>query len=160
MSIALEEARKAFRKGEVPIGAVVVIEEKIVAAAHNRCEELQDPTAHAEILAIREACAKVGSYRLDGATIYVTVEPCIMCAGAVILSRAERLVYGCPDYKWGGMGSLYSLHHDQRLNHQLEVKGGILGSECSELMSFFFKLLRGVKKGSSWERSERWPSLA
>ncbi len=158
MRMALEQAMEAFQEGEVPVGAVLVMEGEVVARAHNRCEELCDPTAHAEILALRDACSRIGNYRLLGARLYVTVEPCVMCTGALHLARLERVVYGCADPKAGAMGSRYSIHSDGRLNHRLEVNCGVLEAQCRGLMSSFFKSLRQRQK--LLYETERWPSLA
>ena len=138
---ALEEAKKAFKYGEVPIGAVVVKDGKIVSRAFNRKEFLQDPTAHAEIIAIREASRKLNSWRLNGCTLYSTVEPCIMCCGAIIQSRIDRIVYSIPDQKFGGVESLYKILEDKRVNHRPEVNK-IYVKEAEELLKKFFKLLR------------------
>ncbi|MCX5905795.1 MAG: tRNA adenosine(34) deaminase TadA [Deltaproteobacteria bacterium] len=139
MHLALEEARRAGEEGEVPVGAVLVREGKIIARGHNRPITLSDPTAHAEILALREGAAKVGNYRLPGSRLYVTVEPCVMCAGALLQARVMRLVYGAEDWKGGGVHSLFSLLEDQRLNHRVEVKSGVLLEECREILQRFFK---------------------
>ena len=138
---ALEEAKKAFKCGEVPIGAVVVKDGKLVSRAFNRKEFLQDPTAHAEILAIREASRKLNSWRLNGCTLYSTVEPCIMCCGAIIQSRIDRIVCSIPDPKFGGVESLYKILEDKRVNHRPEVNK-IYVKEAEELLKKFFKLLR------------------
>lgn len=139
MEIALQQAEEAYHKGEVPIGAVVVKDGEILAADHNRREELHDATAHAEILLIRRAGAMVGSWRLPGATLYVTLEPCPMCAGALVQARVSRLVFGARDPKAGAVCSLYSITTDPRLNHRLEVVEGILESRCALLLRDFFK---------------------
>lgn len=142
METALEQAGMAFRLGEIPIGAVLVREGEVLAADHNRREELCDATAHAEILVLRRAGAILGGWRLPGCTLYVTVEPCPMCAGALVQARVERLVYGAPDAKGGGAGSLYDIPRDARLNHRLEVTGGVLEEECAALMRLFFQTRR------------------
>lgn len=139
MREAINEAVKAGRDGEVPIGAVIVFNNQIIAKAHNLRETNGDPTAHAEILALREAAGITGHWRLLGTTIYTTLEPCPMCAGAMILARTERLVYGAPDPKAGAAGSLMNIVQDPRLNHRLEVTGGVLEKECSDLLKEFFK---------------------
>ena len=149
MREALEQAKRAFYQGEVPVGVVVVHQGRLISRAYNRCEDLQDPTAHAEILAIRETSKKLRSYRLIDTEFYVTVEPCIMCAGALHLARVARIVYGCSDPKGGGLGSLYRIHRDDRLNHRLEVRAGILEEECRELMQSFFRQLRDPIAGST-----------
>ncbi|MGB4274562.1 MAG: tRNA adenosine(34) deaminase TadA [Bacillota bacterium] len=144
MHRALLEAKKAYLKGEVPVGAVITLDGQVIARAHNRREELQDPTAHAEILAIREAAAKLRSWRLVGATIYVTLEPCPMCAGALVLARIGRLVYGAADPKSGGAGSVMNLVNHEVLNHRVSVTSGILEDECSALLKQFFSELRDI----------------
>ena len=142
MKEALEEAKRAFEKDEPPVGAVVVRDGEIIARGHNLRENLQDPTAHAEMLAIRAAAAKLGRWRLSDCDIYVTLEPCIMCAGAMVLSRLNRLIYGAYDPKAGAVDSLMNLLSDQRLNHQMEVKSGILASESGDLLRRFFSSRR------------------
>ncbi|MCX7724690.1 MAG: tRNA adenosine(34) deaminase TadA [Thermodesulfovibrio sp.] len=142
MKEALKEAEKAYKEGEVPVGAVVVINGNIVSRAYNRKETTFDPTAHAEILVIREAAKILGAWRLTDATLYVTKEPCIMCSGAIVNARIKRLVYGCDDPKGGGVVSLYKILNDKRLNHQVEVKSGILEEECRAILKRFFKELR------------------
>jgi tRNA(adenine34) deaminase len=147
MRLALSLAEQAGREGEIPVGAVAVLDEHIVGRGYNRTEALQDPTAHAEMLAITAAADAIGSRRLEGVTLYVTLEPCCMCAGALVLARVSRLVYGCTDAKAGACGTLYNIPQDQRLNHRLLVTGGILPEECAGLLSDFFKSLRngGIK---------------
>jgi tRNA(adenine34) deaminase len=142
MREALIEARKAFEKGEIPIGAVIVQNSQIVARSHNRREELQDPTGHAEILVMREAGEILGGWRLPHTTVYVTIEPCPMCAGALVQARVSRIVYGAPDKKAGAVHSLYSITEDDRLNHRLQVTGGVLAEECAGLMQEFFRSRR------------------
>ena len=142
MLLALEEARRAEAAGEVPVGAVVVLGEKIVGHGCNRSITDHDPTAHAEIIALREAAAGIANYRLTGATLYVTVEPCAMCAGAAVLARIARLVYGCEDPKAGAVRSLYQLADDARLNHRIEITAGVLAAECSDLLRTFFQQRR------------------
>jgi tRNA(adenine34) deaminase len=139
MRMALAEAEKALREGEVPVGAVVVLGGEVIASAHNGPVGLKDPTAHAEILALRMAAAAEGNYRLAGATLYVTIEPCLMCAGALIHARVSRLVFGAPDPKGGAVGSLYRVLEDARLNHRVDVTGGVLKEACSEILSRFFR---------------------
>ncbi|RKQ60454.1 tRNA(adenine34) deaminase [Thermovibrio guaymasensis] len=138
---ALKEAEKAFSYGEVPIGAVVVKDGQVISRAFNRKEFLQDPTAHAEILAIREASRKLNSWRLEGCTLYSTVEPCVMCAGAIIQSRVDRVVYSVPDPKFGGVESIFKILSDKRVNHRPEVLKLEL-PEALKLLKEFFKLLR------------------
>ncbi len=142
MRLALAQARLAREEGEVPVGALVVHDGEILSAAHNRPIAGQDPSAHAEMLAIRQAAVRVGNYRLTEATLYVTLEPCIMCAGAIIQARIGRLVYGAADPKTGAVVSLYRLLQDERLNHRVEVTGGILEEICAEIMSGFFRQKR------------------
>ncbi|MDD5711256.1 MAG: tRNA adenosine(34) deaminase TadA [Smithellaceae bacterium] len=139
MRLALAEAGRAAAGGEVPVGAVVVFAGDVIAATHNSPITLKDPTAHAEIIAIREACRKVGNYRLTGASLFVTLEPCVMCCGAIVQARLDRVVYGAADPKGGGASSLYSILSDSRLNHQVGVVGGILKEECAEILSRFFR---------------------
>jgi len=138
MGVAIESAKIAEDNGDVPIGAVIVREGRIIAKAYNQREQLQDPTAHAEIIALTQAASAVENWHLEGCTIYVTLEPCCMCAGALVLSRMDRLVFGCRDPKAGACGSLYNIVTDERLNHRLEVTAGVLEGECSELLQGFF----------------------
>jgi len=145
MALALEEARAAAAEGEVPIGAVVVCEGAVVARAHNRRENDKDPTAHAELIAIREAARRLGRWRLSDCTVYVTLEPCPMCAGAMHQARIERLVYGAADPKAGAVGTLYDLSNDERLNHRFEVTSGVLAGESAALLRGFFGRLRQDK---------------
>jgi len=142
MRRALEEAQRAAEKGEVPVGAVVVRGEEILAYAHNERETTQDPTAHAELLALRRAAARAGSWRLTGCTLYTTLEPCLMCAGALHAARISRLVYAAPDPKAGAAGTLYELPADTRLNHTYPYTDGILQSEATVLLQTFFKQRR------------------
>lgn len=139
MHLALAQARLAHQQGEVPVGAVVVHDGEILSAAHNRPIGAQDPSAHAEMLAIREAASRLENYRLMETTLYVTLEPCIMCAGALIQARVSRLVYGARDPKSGGVVSLYRLLQDERLNHRVEITGGVLEEICAEILSGFFR---------------------
>lgn len=139
MRLALEEAGLAFCEGEVPVGAVLVSAEgEILAKTHNRREALQDPTAHAEVLAMREGARKTGAWRLSGATLYVTKEPCVMCAGTMVNARLARLAYGCDDPK-GGALSLFGILADERLNHCVEVTRGVLADECAAMLKRFFE---------------------
>jgi len=142
MEQALEEARRASQRGEVPVGAVVVHQDQVIARAHNRRELDQDPTAHAEILALGLAARELGSWRLCDCTLYVTLEPCPMCAGALVNARVDHLVYGCSDPKAGAVRTLYSLCEDPRLNHRLEVTRGVLAEPCAHLLRDFFARLR------------------
>ena len=142
MQIALEEARLAAQKGEVPVGAVVVKDGQVIAKAHNLRELSQDPTAHAELLALRQAAETLQSWRLSGCSLYVTLEPCPMCAGALVNSRVDRVVFGASDPKAGAAHSLYELLSDARLNHRCDVVGGPLAAESSALLKAFFAELR------------------
>ncbi|MGI6611933.1 MAG: tRNA adenosine(34) deaminase TadA [Limnochordia bacterium] len=142
MRKALAEAIIAFEKGEVPVGAVVVKEDSVVGQGHNLRETWGDPTAHAEIIAIRQASQRLSAWRLTGCILYVTIEPCLMCAGALILARIEGLVYGATDPKAGAVRSLYRPLEDRRLNHQVVVREGVLEAECGDLMRRFFRQLR------------------
>lgn len=144
MGLALDQARAAGDGGDVPVGAVVVVEGKVVASAGNRREAAQDPTAHAELLALRAAATRLGSWRLTDATLYVTLEPCPMCAGALVAARVGRLVFGAYDPKAGSCGSLYNLCADPRLNHELPVRGGVRAAECAEVLSAWFASRRGA----------------
>ncbi len=146
MQEALLEAEAAARLGEVPIGAVIVTDGRIISRAHNLRETLQDPVAHAEMIAIRQAAEDLGSWRLLDSTLYVTLEPCTMCMGAVILARIPHLVFGCRDPRAGAVGSIYDFSVDERFNHRVEVTEGILVGECSELLTGFFRRLREQKK--------------
>ena len=144
MRTALEEAASAFKKDEVPVGAVVVLSGRIIARAHNAPITRHDPSAHAEILAIRQAAETIGNYRLNGAELYVTLEPCIMCAGAIIQARLARVIFGASDPKCGAVASLYNVLADKRLNHQVEITAGIMKEECGEIISRFFREKRVV----------------
>jgi tRNA(adenine34) deaminase len=139
MRVALAEASRARGAGEVPVGAVIVRDGNLLASAHNSPISLCDPSAHAEILAIRAAAAAVANYRLAGTTLYVTLEPCLMCAGAILHARIERLVFGASDPKGGAAVSLWRLFEDRRLNHTVAVTGGILRDACAEILSGFFR---------------------
>lgn len=145
MTLALGEAKKAYSLGEVPIGAIITKGEEVIATAYNRREIDKSALAHAEILAIETACQRLGGWRLTGYTMYVTLEPCLMCAGAIINSRLTRLVYAAKDPKAGAVTSLYTILEDARLNHQVEVITGILQEEASALLKEFFKKLRSTK---------------
>jgi tRNA(adenine34) deaminase len=143
MGLALAEARRAGAAGEVPVGAVVIAGGQVIAAAGNQRETDRDPTAHAEILALRQAAASLGSWRLSDATLYVTLEPCPMCAGALVAGRVGRLVFGAPDPKAGACGSLYNLCVDPRLNHELPVVSGVREAECAAVLREWFAGRRG-----------------
>lgn len=149
MAAAMEEARSAAALGEVPIGAVMVHGGRIIGRGHNLRESSNDPTTHAEMIAIREAAATLSSWRLLDCTIYVTLEPCVMCMGAIILARIPRLVYACRDPRAGAAGSIYDFSRDERFNHRVEVVEGVLSEECSEMLSGFFRELRAQKKQQS-----------
>ena len=138
MRVALDEARAAARHADVPIGAVVVHSGRIIGAGHNERERRQDPTAHAEVIALRAAAASLGSWRVLDATLYVTLEPCAMCAGAIVLGRIGRVVYGTADPKAGAAGSVLDILADPRLNHRPTVEGGLLAPECATLLRAFF----------------------
>ena len=146
MNLAIEEAKKAAAIGEVPIGAIIVHKNEVIATAYNLRETTQNATTHAELLAIQEACAKIGSWRLEETTLYVTLEPCPMCAGAILQSRIPRVVYGARDMKAGCVDSLYMLLNDTRFNHVCEVTEGVLAETCGNLLSTFFRELRLKKK--------------
>ena len=143
MKLALSEAKFAAEEAEVPIGAVLVSQDGVILAqSHNQPISLNDPTAHAEILALREAAQKVQNYRLLNTILYVTIEPCVMCMGALVHARVSRLVYGARDPKWGGAGSLYDLAGDNRLNHRMEIIAGVCEDECRALIQDFFRSKR------------------
>ncbi len=139
MKIALEEAAKAAVMGEIPIGAVLVVNDEVIAKGHNMRETWQDGTAHAEVLVIQAACKKLKRWRLTGATLYVTIEPCPMCAGAIIMSRIDRLVYGAPDSRAGACESLFNVVNNPALNHQVKVTAGILEQECGKIVKDFMQ---------------------
>lgn len=143
MREALRRARTAAARDEVPVGAVIVREGRLLASGYNLRESRQDATLHAEMIAIRRACRKLGSFRLEGCTLYVTLEPCAMCCGAIINARLERVVFGAGDPKGGCCGSLYDLPEDRRFNHRARVEGGILGEECGSLLTSYFRQKRG-----------------
>jgi len=146
MQAALAEAGIAEDLGEVPVGAVLVFNGKIIGRGHNLRESSNDPTSHAEMIAIRQAAAALNSWRLLECTLYVTLEPCVMCMGAIILARIPRLVYGCRDPRVGAVGSIYNLAEDDRFNHKVEVTEGVLQQECSQQLKAFFRTLRDQKK--------------
>jgi tRNA(adenine34) deaminase len=139
MRLALEQAEAARAHGDVPVGAVVVRDRRVIATAGNEREQRADPTAHAEILALRAAANAAGDWHLDGSTVYVTLEPCVMCAGALVAARVERLVYGPQDPRAGAALSLYNVVCDPRLNHQIEITSGVLAEECARLLRDFFE---------------------
>ena len=152
MSLALAEAYKAEASGETPVGAVIIIGNEIISAAHNMRESWQDPLAHAELLAVREASVRLGRWRLSDATLYVTLEPCLMCAGALVLARVGRLVYGCQDRKAGALGSVYDVVRDGRLNHIFRITSGVMETECSEVLQRFFEEIRNKQRVSKLSR--------
>jgi tRNA(adenine34) deaminase len=154
MGKALAQAANAGTRGEVPIGAVLVKDGVVIGRGYNLREGKQDPCAHAELLAIRQAARRLKAWRLTGTTLYVTLEPCPMCMGAIILARVERLVFGCFDPKAGAAGSLYDLTTDRRFNHQVEVASGVRGEECSAILSDFFRELRNRKKSIRAARND------
>ena len=147
MKMALAEARKAYQRAEVPIGAVVVCDDQVVGRGFNLREQTQDPTSHAEMIALREAAKNEASWRLEDCQLYVTLEPCPMCAGAILQSRIKRLVYGASDPKAGAVKSLYQLLDDDRFNHQVEVEAGVMEKEAAQLLKDFFRELRQRKDG-------------
>lgn len=142
MNYAIREAQRAMECGEVPVGCVIVHEGEIIAKAHNQRETLQDPTAHAEVIAITAAAARLGSWRLENTRMYVTLEPCPMCAGAIILSRIPEVYFGASDPKGGACGSLLNLLADERFNHQPTLEGGLMASQCGGLLTEFFRSIR------------------
>ncbi len=146
MGLAINEARVAFGKNEVPIGAVLVFEQTVIASAHNQVEQFKDATCHAEILCIKEAVKKIGDFRLVGATLFVTVEPCIMCLGAAILSRVKRIIWGCSDKRHGACGGLVDLSIMKHPIHQIETLSGLMAVEAKELLQTFFQKRRKENK--------------
>ncbi len=152
MQLALAEAKKAGELGEVPIGAVIVYQGEVIAAASNLRETTQNAVTHAELMAIQQACEKIGSWRLEETTLYVTLEPCPMCAGAILQSRIPRVVYGARDMKAGCVDSLYRLLNDPRFNHECNVTEGVLADECGQILTDFFRALRERKKAEKLAR--------
>lgn len=148
MRLALEEARRAATEGEVPIGAVVVLDGAVISSAHNRRELDHDPSAHAEFRAMTEAAQKLGRWRLSGCTVYVTLEPCLMCAGLMVNARIDRCVYGAPDPKGGALGTLFDVSHDPRLNHEFAVTSGVHEGECASVLREFFQARRAARKAA------------
>ena len=146
MQHAIDEARAAAAMGEVPVGCVIVKDDAVIARAHNLRESERDPTAHAEMIAIRAAAKAIGDHRLNGTTAYVTLEPCPMCAGALVHARVDRVVYGCTDPKAGAVHTLFAIGRDARLNHVFEVEGGVRGEECAAMLRAFFEALRAQGK--------------
>ncbi len=151
MELAIAEARKAEVLGEVPIGAVIVHQGEVIARAHNLRETTQNAVTHAELSAIQDACEVIGSWRLEETVLYVTLEPCPMCAGAILQSRIPTVVYGARDRKAGCVDSLYRLLNDERFNHECEVREGVLGEQCGTLLTDFFRALREKKKRAKKE---------
>lgn len=149
MRLALDEARAAAAEDEVPIGAVVVCDGRVVARAHNRRELDEDPSAHAEFRAMVDASRALGRWRLTGCTVYVTLEPCLMCAGLMVNARVDRCVYGAPDPKGGALGTLYDVSHDARLNHEFRVTPGVLQGECAAVLREFFRAKRAARKAAA-----------
>lgn len=144
--MALAEAQAAEGEEEVPIGAIIVRDDEVIASAHNQREQLHDPTAHAEMIAITQAAEAIGDWRLEQCTLYVTLEPCCMCAGAILQARIPRVVYGATDPKAGAVQTLYHLLNDERLNHRCEVIGGVLAGPCGEILTKFFRSQRALGK--------------
>lgn len=142
LRLALQQAQAAAEAGEVPVGALIVADGRVLAAARNEREALRDPTAHAEMIAITQAAEALGAWRLEGCTLYVTLEPCPMCAGAIVQARIPRVVYGAADPKAGAVDSLYQILTDDRLNHRVEVESGLLGEECGRVLTDFFRARR------------------
>ncbi len=154
MSLALEEAKKAAKLGEIPIGAVIVKDGVVIGRGHNTTETDKDPTGHAEIMAIREAAKTLGGWRLIGFQMYVTVEPCAMCAGAIVWSRIEKLFIGAMDPKAGGCGSIFNIVQDQRLNHYVEIETGLMEEQCRNIIKDFFRELRRSQKTKEKESED------
>ena len=146
MEAALDQAKLAVSADEVPVGAVVVYDDEIIGQGYNQPRRMADPTAHAEVLALRDAARNLGTWRLEGCTLYVTLEPCAMCGGALVLSRIDTCVYGCTDPKAGFMGTLGNLAQVPKLNHQFDVVSGVLEDECRERLQTFFRALRASKR--------------
>jgi len=145
MRMALREAEKAAEIGEVPVGAVIVLDNQVIGRGYNQTAKLKDPTAHAEILAITSACQVVGDWRLDGAIVYCTLEPCSMCAGAAVLARIAKIVYGASDPKFGACGSIFNIPVDPRLNHRIEIESGVMADDVADMMRAFFRDIRNRK---------------
>ncbi|GGI39701.1 tRNA adenosine(34) deaminase TadA [Mammaliicoccus stepanovicii] len=154
MKLAINEAKKAWALDEVPIGAIVVYQGEVIGRGHNLREESQSPVAHAEMIAIQEASSVIGSWRLEDTTLYVTLEPCVMCSGAIVMSRIPHVVYGATDPKGGCSGSLMNLLEEPRFNHRAIVERGILEEECGDMLRTFFKEKRAQKKQSKLKRTD------
>jgi tRNA(adenine34) deaminase len=148
MKEALREAQKAFDKDEVPIGAIAVYKNQIIGRGHNQTEQLQDPTAHAEILAITAAANALNSWRLNDVEMFTTVEPCIMCSGALVLARVKRIIFGARDEKFGGCGSIFNIVEEEKMNHQIKITAGVMEKEAAALMKSFFVEKRKKNKGN------------
>lgn len=153
MRECLALAHAAAARGDVPVGALVLLDGRVIGVGHNRREIDEDPTGHAEIVALRQACRATGRWRVDGATLYVTLEPCPMCAGALVNARVARLVYGAADAKAGAVRSLYELCDDPRLNHRMEVVGGVLAEPCGAVLSTFFRRAREARRAATREET-------
>jgi tRNA(adenine34) deaminase len=151
MSLALKEAEAAASEDEVPVGAVIVCEGRVIGRAHNQRERLHDPTAHAEMIAVTQAASYLQNWRLTGCALYVTIEPCAMCAGALVLARMDRIVYGVADPKGGACGSVFNVVNEPRLNHRVLVTRGVLAEECARVLSDFFKRRRAEHKNTLYE---------
>lgn len=147
--MALQEAQKGYRLGEVPVGAVIVLDNQLIGRGFNQTEKLKDPTAHAEILAITSACEAIGGWRLDRSILYCTLEPCSMCAGAAVLARIGKIIFGASDPKFGACGSIFNIPVDPRLNHRIELESGIMADEVAEMMRTFFREIRELKGGAN-----------
>lgn len=150
MELAIQEALYGLQQNEIPVGAVLVRNGEVLAKNHNRCVTDNDPTAHAEILALREGASRVGNFRLEGCELYVTLEPCPMCAGAIVHSRLKRLIFGAPCDKTGAVETVFRLLNDPRLNHQVQVTGGVLAEQCKELLQVFFQVRREGGEVPKW----------
>ncbi len=147
MGLAMREAEQAYEEGEVPVGAVVVFEDKVIGRGYNRMAQLSDATAHAEMVALSAAYNRFGDWRLENCTIFCTLEPCAMCAGALVLSRVERIVYGAQDPKFGACGSIFDIPTEKKLNHRIEVVGGVMADEVARMMKDFFVEVRQRREG-------------
>ncbi|MGB3340698.1 MAG: tRNA adenosine(34) deaminase TadA [bacterium] len=155
MREALKEAQKAFEADEVPVGTVAIYKNQIIGRGHNRTEQLQDPTAHAEIIAITAAANALGSWRLEGVDVYTTIEPCIMCAGALVLARVRKVIFGARDEKFGGCGSVFNIVKEKKLNHQVEVNEGVMAEHAAALMKEFFAKQRKKKDKEVLDKLEQ-----
>ncbi|MCK5127480.1 MAG: tRNA adenosine(34) deaminase TadA [candidate division Zixibacteria bacterium] len=147
MRQALIEANKAYEIDEVPVGAVITLDNRIIGRGHNQTQQLKDPTAHAEMIAITSACDTIGDWRLENAIMYCTLEPCSMCAGAAVLARIKKIYFGASDPKFGACGSIFNIPVDPRINHRIELVGGVMADEVAELMREFFRKIRNAKGG-------------